>query len=126
MRRARIIALAGALVPMTALACGACDEDKIAATYDHAVVSTASAKRQVVVFSAVEGAGDAKALARELRMAATRVRGIERGSVRVSVEPLAVSFALDAAAQTPEAAVAAVARATGRTDVKLTTVRVIR
>src|SRR5580765_7106188 len=36
--------------PAASLACGACDEDKVAATYDHAVIDAAMARHQRVVF----------------------------------------------------------------------------
>jgi len=63
------IALAGALVaiaPAASLACGACDEDKIAATYDHAVIDSAVARHRQVVFVAIDGPVDAKRIGARL------------------------------------------------------------
>ena len=37
--------------PMTAIACGACVEDRVAATYDHAVMTQAVARHHVLVFA---------------------------------------------------------------------------
>ena len=44
-----------AIASGSAYACGACIEDKVAATYDHAVVTKATAKGQVVVFGTFDG-----------------------------------------------------------------------
>ncbi|HJV59335.1 MAG TPA: hypothetical protein VJ743_00255 [Albitalea sp.] len=106
MNFARLVATAALFVHAAAWACGACVEDKVAATYDHAVVQHAAALGQVVVFCDVQGRFDAQRLHR----AATRVRGIDAASVRTSSEPSALSFALDAG-QTPHAAIAALQRA---------------
>lgn len=74
-----------------ALACGTCDEDKIAATYDYAVVQRATHAGHVLVYCAVKGAFEPDKLAAAVR----RVRGVDPSSVRVSREPAALSFALD-------------------------------
>jgi len=76
----------------SALACGACIEDKIAATYDHAVVANAAARHRVVVFAAVDGPGDAGAGAQALATAAARVPGVDRASIRTAASPRALSF----------------------------------
>lgn len=74
----------------TAQACGYCVEDKIAAVYDHAVVSRAVAARHEVVFLHVEGTATRRALEQ-----AANAAGADRGSVRVSADLLTVSFAFD-------------------------------
>ena len=86
-----------------AVACGTCAEDKVAATYDHAVVERAMSTGRVVVFCEVRGVLDAK----RLRAAARRVKGIDVASLRTSTEPAALSFVLRSARQPPEAAVSA-------------------
>jgi hypothetical protein len=93
-------------VAPAAWACGVCIEDKVAATYDHAVVVRAAAKGKVMVFCEVAGLVDA----RQIRNAARAVRGIEPASLRISSQPAALSFALDDR-QSPQAAVAAIQRA---------------
>jgi hypothetical protein len=104
---ARLVSL---MLPATlsaaALACGVCIEDKIAATYDHAVVMRAAAKHQVLVFGEIVGAVDVQAATSRIARAAPQVPGIDRASVRTSVSPPAFSFALDRAAQAPDAAIA--------------------
>jgi hypothetical protein len=88
-RTASFAALVGLCAP--AWSCGVCIEDKVAATYDHAVVQRAAAKRQVIVVCGVRGGLDPG----RIRNAARQVRGLDRGSVRISSEPPALSFALD-------------------------------
>jgi len=74
----------------TAQACGYCVEDKIAALYDHAVVSRALAAKHEIVFMHVEGSATRQALER-----AANAAGADRGTVRVSADLLTVSFAFD-------------------------------
>ncbi len=82
------------------LACGTCDEDKIAATYDYAVVQRAAHAKHVMVYCAVQGVFEPAQLA----AAARRVRGVDAASVRVSREPAALSFALDTRRQPVDSA----------------------
>ena len=93
---------AAALLALTpaAWACGVCIEDKVAATYDHEVVVRAAAKSKVMVFCEVAGPLDA----RRIRSAARSVRGVDAASLRISAQPAALSFALEAQ-QSPQAAV---------------------
>ena len=76
------------------LACGYCVEDKIAATYDHAVVTQAFARKHHVVFLHVDGTPPSRAA---LERAAYATPGVDTGSVRVSADLLTVSFAYDPA-----------------------------
>jgi hypothetical protein len=116
-----------ALAPASpALACGACVEDKIAATYDHAVVADAAARHRVVVFAAVEGPGDAAEGAKALASAAGRVAGVDRASVRTAAFPRALSFALDPRAASPEKALAAIEAKTTARGLRLSLIRVMR
>lgn len=95
-----------ALAPVAGQACGACVEDKVAATYDHSVVLRAAARGDVMVYCAVVGPLDQRRLAEAVR----RVRGVKADSVRTSAQPAALSFAVDRARQSPEAAVEAAQR----------------
>ena len=118
---AAIVAL-GAVAP-DAAACGACIEDKVAATFDYAVITKAAQRRQVVVFAEFAGEGAAAALEAPLRAAAARTPGIDASSVRTSGSPQALSFALDPAVSTPRAALAAIERGVRGTKVRLTFLR---
>src|SRR4051812_17484781 len=85
------------LVCGQALACGYCLEDKIAATYDHAVVTRALAQKHQVVFLHVEGAALSRKVLEEALYSAP---GVDRGTVRISADLLTVSFAFDPARST--------------------------
>lgn len=92
--------------PVAAHACGACAEDKIAATYDHAVVTRAAADGDLMVYCEVVGHFDR----RRLLQAAGRVHAIRADSVRISAQPAAFSFAVDRSRQSPRSAVEATQR----------------
>ena len=88
--------LLSAVATPVAQACGVCVEDKIAAVYDHAVVSKALAQKHCVAFFHLEGslhAGEATRRALETISAASR--GADKGSVRVSVESASLAVAFD-------------------------------
>ena len=123
---ARVLAFAVLALPVAAFACGACDEDKVAATYDHAVLTRAAARHDIVVFAGIEGSGNADTLARAVKTAAGRTPGVDRTSIRASANPPAVAFAVDAGGRTPESIVQAVARSTTSPGVKLEVLRVVR
>jgi len=84
------------LCAQVALGCGYCVEDKIASTYDHAVVTRAIGARHHVVYFHIDGplVQDA-ATGRALAAAAQSVQGVDRDSVRVKVETLTISLAFD-------------------------------
>ena len=76
------------------LACGVCLEDKVAATYDHALVQRALAQGRVVVFAEPRSALDAAHL-KKMAVAASRAPGVEAATVKTSAAPATVSFVLD-------------------------------
>jgi hypothetical protein len=86
--------LVGVCLAQGALACGYCVEDKIAAAYDHGVVVRAVDARHKVVFLSVEGA-PAGSQGRALVRVVETTAGVDAGTVRVSLEGGAVSFAYD-------------------------------
>jgi hypothetical protein len=109
----------------TTWACGVCDEDKVAATYDHAVIDRATARHHQVVFVAIDGSVSAAEINRRVAAAAPKVRGVVAGTLRTSLSPSAFSFALDAT-QKPEAAMSDFRKAVGDRDARLTLVRIMR
>jgi chloramphenicol 3-O-phosphotransferase len=119
-----VIALATG-APAASRACGACDEDKVAATYDHAVIAAAMARHERVVFVAVDGPVSIKKLTARIAAVANRIRGVQKGTLRTSASPPAFSFALDAT-QKPEAAVARFREAVGDMPARMTLVRIMR
>lgn len=85
-------------ITSTAIACGYCIEDKIAAVYDHAVAMRAIAQKHQVVFFAVEGnIPPGEASRRTLEAIVESVAGVDKGSARVSVEAASLSAAFDPA-----------------------------
>jgi len=104
---ATLAAAAAGFTPTASRACGACVEDKIAATYDHTAVKRARAGGNVMVFCEVTG----PFAAQRLKDAARKVGGIDPKSVRVSIEPAALSFAVDPRRRSPQAALDDVRRA---------------
>ena len=127
MKRTLIVIAAGIAAAPCAVtwACGACDEDKIAATYDHAVIDRAMARHHQVVFVAIDGALSAAEISRRVGAAAPKVRGVVTGTLRTSLSPPAFSFALDGTRR-PEVAVSDFHKAVGNRDTRLTLVRVMR
>ena len=95
------IAVASLLAFSPVQACGVCNEDKVAATYDHAVVRRATLQGRVMVFCEVRGTFDS----RQLKAAASRITGIDAVSLRTSTNPATVSFALDSRRQSAQTAV---------------------
>jgi hypothetical protein len=107
--RAAGVAVLGSLLCSASLACGVCAEDKVAATYDHAVVQHAAARGDVMVYCEVRGPVDAA----RLKKAALQVHGVRPRSVRVSAQPAALSFAVDPTRQSAQGAVERMQRAAG-------------
>lgn len=119
-----LLALLVSMQAAGALACGVCIEDKVAATYDHAVVERAHARKQVMVFVEVVAPSGAASGVTAAGRAARSLRGVDASSVRTRDEPATLSFALDPAVRAPEAAVKAIEK-TGGKGVKLKLLKVI-
>jgi hypothetical protein len=88
------------------LACGVCLEDKVAATYDHALVARALAHGRVVVFAEPRVPLDAARL-KKVAAAASRAPGVEAATVKTSDAPASVSFVLDPRRASAKSTVAA-------------------
>lgn len=104
-----------ALAAPAVWACGVCVEDKVAATYDYAVVQRAAANGRAMVYCEIHGPLDAG----RWRDAARHVRGVDGASVRVATQPAAISFALDTTQQSPQSAAAALQKAVPRSRVAI-------
>ncbi len=92
----RAVATVVALTSAAALACGHCDEDRIAAVYDHALSQRTLALKHEIIFFAWDGVVAASDASRQKIMALGEVvPGVDKGSTRVSMQPaaLAVAFA---------------------------------
>ena len=95
----RLFAAAGLVLALHApagLACGYCVEDKVASVYDHAVVTRSLAQKHHVAFFHIDGnLAPGEATRRALEALAESTPGVDRGSVRVSVETASLSVAFD-------------------------------
>ena len=91
-------------------ACGHCIEDKVAATYDYAVLTLAARDGHVVVFAEIRGpaAGAGPALKTFIARTLAATPGVDSGTVRVSLDPPAASFACDPARHAPTTLLASV------------------
>jgi hypothetical protein len=109
MKRLRLVMSVAAAVSIAlgatrARACNACREDKIAATFDWQVISAAKSRGHAVIFTMIRGPvtpGDG-ALQRTLARRLAAIPGVDAGTVRVSLEPPAASFACDPAHRKPD------------------------
>ena len=110
----------------TALACGYCIEDKIAAVYDYDVVTRALSHNHQVAFFAVEGTlipGEQSR--RALKAAVESLAAVDRGSARVSGDPAALSAAFDPARASAAAMERALSRKLAPRGLSVTTLRVM-
>ena len=121
--RAALLCLA--LAAPAAWGCGACIEDKVAATYDYSVLERAQREHRVVVFAEIRGDKAAPELERAAAFAAKNARGVDPTSVRSAHAPLAISFALDERFE-PEAVLSRIARNAKTPGLELAVVRVLR
>ena len=87
-----------AATPIAAMACGVCVEDKVAATYDHALVRRALERHRVVVFAEPRTAVDPCGCRRSQRPLRTPGGA---GPQRRSAAPQSVSFVLDPTRASP-------------------------
>ena len=79
-----------------AFACGYCIEDKIAATYDHQVITKAVSMGHAVAYAEIVGMpGLSTAAEKEIAGIVEKVPGVDLGAVRISLETPALSFAYD-------------------------------
>ena len=118
----RSIAVLVAAWPAMSLACGVCDEDKIAAVYDHAAVRKAGASGHDLVFVAVDGPVNATAFMKRVAAEVRNMPGVRPGSLRSSVAPAAFVLALQRDEQTPAGALTELQRRLGSTA----TLRIVR
>lgn len=96
MARAAALTLMGSVAMATALACGYCVEDRIAAVYDHALVQRVAVSQHQLAYFAWDGPSDRSEAARLKIMAlGEAAAGVDKGSVRVSMDPAAIAVAFD-------------------------------
>lgn len=96
MKVARFLVSLLLIVSLSAMACGHCIEDKIAAVYDYSVVSKAVSEKHTVIFFGVEGPLVANAATKQfLLTAVSGMKGVDSNSARISLETGSLSLAFD-------------------------------
>jgi len=95
--RTSLAAVAFTCACQTALACGICVEDRVAAVFDNAVVEQALGARQHVAFYGIEGSLPATRESARALLGALYASGAAKGSARVSLESASASAAFDPA-----------------------------
>lgn len=84
------------IVSSSAMACGHCIEDKIAAVYDYSVVSKAVSEKHTVIFFGVEGPLVVNPATKQfLLTAVSGMKGVDANSARISLETGSLSMAFD-------------------------------
>ena len=116
-------ALAGAA--LSAVACGFCIEDKVAAVYDSAIVERAVADHRHVAFFAIEGDPQVDTATRRAVTSALESAGGVRGTARVALQNGACSIAFDPKRTDIKRLAAFADRALASHKLSLTAVRVI-
>jgi len=115
--------LAGAA--LSAVACGFCIEDKVAAVYDSAIVERAVADHRHVAFFAIEGEARIDGATRRAVASALESAGGVRGTVRVALANGACSIAFDPKRTDMKRLAASADRALASHKLSLTAVRLI-
>lgn len=106
--RGGALALGLAWGAASAMACGHCVEDRIAAVYDHALQQKTAAIQHQIAYFAWDGPLERSPTARSrIADAAQATPGVDKGSVRVSMEPAAIAVAFDPRRDTVEGITAA-------------------
>lgn len=92
----RVIGVSLLVFASQAFPCGVCIDDKVASSYDHAVVTQAKQRGHEVAFFAIDGSLPVRDDVRSAVLRAVKVTpGVQRGTARVSLENAALSFAYD-------------------------------
>ena len=100
-----------ALAGSSALACGHCAEDRIAAVYDHALSARSVANRHQVAYFAWDGKlAPSEAVRRKIMALTQATPGVAAGSARVSMEPAALAVSFNPQRTSPKALEASLQR----------------
>jgi hypothetical protein len=112
--RCAVVGLVVALASAAALACGHCVEDRIAAVYDHALVQRTLASKHQVAYFAWDGPTErSEAVRMKMLALGEATTGVDKGSVRVAMDPAAIAVAFDPRRTSAEAVAAALQKKLG-------------
>jgi hypothetical protein len=96
MRVAYLLASLLLIGTTSAIACGHCIEDKVAAVYDHAIVAKAVREKHVVAFFGVEGPLVVNTASKqEIQQMMGSISGVDPNTSRISLETGSISLAFN-------------------------------
>ena len=82
----------------SAIACGHCIEDKVAAVYDHAIVAKAVHEKHVVAFFGIEGPLVVNSASKQdIQKMMSSINGVDPNTSRISLETGSISLAFNPA-----------------------------
>jgi len=80
----------------SAIACGHCIEDKVAAVYDHAIVAKAVHEKHVVAFFGIEGPLVVNSASKQdIQKMLSSINGVDLNTSRISLETGSMSLAFN-------------------------------
>jgi hypothetical protein len=120
-----LVFTAGMLAASLARGCEVCVEDRMAATYDHEVFTRALNRGHQVVFTDITSRALTRTEWHLLAWTVQSVRGVMKGSVRISKSPMALSFEIDPKATAAAAAITEINRRMGKQPIRVSLIRTI-
>ena len=115
--------MAGMISASHAQGCGACVEERMAATYDHDLVIGAMDRGHQIVFTDVASRELTRTEWHLLSWVVQSVRGVMKGSVRTSKSPMALSFEIDPQATSDATAIRQINRRIGKRPIRISLIR---
>lgn len=110
----------------SAVACGHCVEDRIAAVYDHALQAQTLARGHQLAYFSIDGLrGDPAAQRGQIERALRAVAGVDAGSVRIALDPAALVAGFDPLRQPADKMLRALQHAFARQGMSLQLLRVV-
>ena len=118
-----LLLAAGLFAVSPAHGCGFCAEDGMAATYDHDLVMGAMDRGHQIVFTDVTSRHLTRTEWHLLSWTVQSVRGVMKGSVRISKSPMALSFEIDPRATNAATAISEVNRRMGKQPTRISLIQ---
>ncbi len=84
------------IFPSSVMACGHCLEDKVAAVYDHIIITKAVSEKHLVAFFGIEGPFVINTASKqEMQKIISSINGVDPNTSRVSLEAGSISLAFN-------------------------------
>ena len=114
---------AAMLAVSAAHGCGLCAEDRMAATYVHDLVIGAMDRGHQIVFTDVTSRPMTRTEWHLVSWAVQSIRGVMKGSVRISKSPMALSFEIDPKATNAATAIREINRRFGKQSIRISLIQ---